>query len=308
MYELFGFVCACFSCVESCSVPLDYGRLPLVMRLPLWCWNQQHLMNRWTVLGGNPQPMHSESGQPPTTDGTARPRSQRQTFDRQWEPCWTSASGGPQQRGYRTPAPSPLATSRTTHGTEWSVAVRDESESHARGSCLWLLRWLLQGAQRIVCLPRVFVLSGVWDVVPSSLRLWHLLRIPALLLRARRAHLALQVLRFFTCSSPCLSLSFSLSFYSSFSWSVYRRGAGSLARDRTERCSSDPERLLICDGSRLSRVVYEEDLASTTSALTGCGGGSRRRSSVSVPRVSGTRQHHEYDPSPQFLAGATRWW
>ena len=35
-----------------------------------------------------------------------------------------------------------IATSRTTHGTEWSVAVRDERDSHARGSLLWLLRWL----------------------------------------------------------------------------------------------------------------------------------------------------------------------
>ena len=57
------------------------------------------------------------------------------------------------------------------------------------------LRWLLQGAQRIVCPLRVFVPSGAWDVVPCSLRLWHLLRIPALLLRARCAHLDLQVLR-----------------------------------------------------------------------------------------------------------------
>ena len=74
--------------------------------------------------------------------------------------------------------------------------MHDESDSHARGGLLWLLRWLLQGAQRIVCPPRVFVPFGVWDVVPSSLRLWHLLRIPALILRARRAHFALQVLRF----------------------------------------------------------------------------------------------------------------
>ena len=73
--------------------------------------------------------------------------------------------------------------------------MRDESDSHARGSLLYLLRWLLQGAQRIVCPPRVFVPSGVWDVMPSSLRLWHLLRILALLLRARCAHLDLQVLR-----------------------------------------------------------------------------------------------------------------
>ena len=53
-------------------------------------------------------------------------------------------------------------------------------------------------------LPRVFVPSGVWDVVPSSLRLWHLLRTPALLHRARRAHLALQVLR---CLHVLLSVS-----------------------------------------------------------------------------------------------------
>ena len=38
--------------------------------------------------------------------------------------------------------------------------MRDESDSHARGSFLWLLRWLLQGAQRIVCPPRVLVFLG----------------------------------------------------------------------------------------------------------------------------------------------------
>ena len=73
--------------------------------------------------------------------------------------------------------------------------------------------WLLQGAQRIVCPPRVFVPSGAWDVVPCSLRLWHLLRIPALLLRARRAHLALQVLRFLHVLLrvfPCLFIRHSL--------------------------------------------------------------------------------------------------
>ena len=68
-------------------------------------------------------------------------------------------------------------------------------------------KWFLQGAQRIVCPPRVFVPSGAWDVVPSSLRLWHLLRIPALLLRARCAHLVLQVPhRVFPCVCPRLSI------------------------------------------------------------------------------------------------------
>ena len=78
---------------------------------------------------------------------------------------------------------------------------------HARGSPLWFFALLLQGAQRIVCPPRVFVPSGVWDVVPSSLRLWHLLRIPALLLRARCAHLGLQVPHcVFPCVCPRLSI------------------------------------------------------------------------------------------------------
>ena len=35
-------------------------------------------------------------------------------------------------------------TSRTTHGTECRVTVRDESDSHARGSPLWFLRWLMR--------------------------------------------------------------------------------------------------------------------------------------------------------------------
>ena len=72
---------------------------------------------------------------------------------------------------------------------------------------MWFFAWLLQGAQRIVCPPRVFVPSGAWDVVPCSLRLWHLLRIPALLLRARCAHLDLQVPhRVFPCVCPRLSI------------------------------------------------------------------------------------------------------